>query len=185
MPPTALDLAVRRILPAIMDADVPHAVAGGLALSFHGHPRSTHDVDLNLFATEVGPVTDVFVRLGLTELPDGPKDLGLYQLHSWSLDVVEAYVDVRVDLLVGRNPFLDEVARRRIDIDYPGVERPIRCVDVESLIVQKLYSGRMLDLADVRELMTIHKDGVDVDYIRRWVAELNLSDAWSDVNERR
>ncbi|MEW6583747.1 MAG: hypothetical protein AB1416_13405, partial [Actinomycetota bacterium] len=68
MPPREppLDEKIVLLTGALRERGVPHAFGGALALAYHGEPRSTVDVDLNVFAApaEAGPVLDALRGLG-------------------------------------------------------------------------------------------------------------------------
>lgn len=51
MPPSVMIRSLQKIWPAIDAARIPVAIAGRIAMSFWGHPRSTQDIHL-LFVCE-------------------------------------------------------------------------------------------------------------------------------------
>lgn len=44
---------LERVVLALDDAGVPHALCGGLAVAVHGHVRATKDIDLVILASDV------------------------------------------------------------------------------------------------------------------------------------
>ena len=120
---------------------VPHALAGGLAVGVHGHPRATRDVDflvgkeafsktapLLVYREELSSV----VRIGLVDLLAVPTN--------------------RPDLALA------------LALPRPG-ELPV--LPVEALVMMKLDAYRPQDRADVVALLRV---GVDLAELRAFLA---------------
>jgi hypothetical protein len=122
-------------------------VLGGHAVSFHGYPRFTHDIDL-FIAPELRNAQLLLLAL---------DDFGFGGL---TLEAAELTVPVTVAL--GRAPYqidimtfikgvdLDEAWQRREPGELDGV--PVAFISKEDLIANKLAVGRPEDLADVSRL---------------------------------
>jgi len=124
----------------LSELGVPHALIGGLAVGFHGHPRATKDVDYlvgNEAFKSLQPILiyrdelkDI-VRLGVVDLVSIPTEF----------------------------PGL---------IEYLSIpkENEIPVLPVEALILMKLSAGRPQDIADVSSLLD---KGADVDNIVKYL----------------
>jgi hypothetical protein len=146
--------AVHRTLQAIVSRleqlGIPYAVAGGIALFFHGYRRFTEDVDILVSAE------------GLRQIHQHLTGLGYVPPFAGSKNLRDTESGVRIEFLVAGN--------------YPGDGKPkpvafpepetvsveiegIRFLGLASLIELKLASGtargRRRDLADVAELIRI------------------------------
>ena len=143
----ALQNDFREFLQCLNARKVAYLVLGGHAVSFHGYPRFTHDVDLFIV-----PRLDN-ARLLLLAL----EDFGFAGL---TLEAAEFTVPVTVAL--GRAPYqidimtfikgvdLEEAWRRRAQGELDGV--PVAFISKDDLIANKLAVGRPEDLADVSRL---------------------------------
>jgi hypothetical protein len=146
-----LHLALRKITQRLSELNVPYAVAGGMALFFHGFRRFTEDVDI------------LVTREGLDRLHRELEGLGYVPLFPGSKGLRDVESGIRVEFLVSG--------------DYPGDGKPkpvafpdpqqasierdgIRWLNLPTLVELKLASGltapgRLRDLADVQELIRL------------------------------
>lgn len=130
------------------DAGIPYAVAGGMALYYHGYQRFTDDLDL------------LVTRESLDEIHRRFEGLGYVVPFAGSKNLRDAETGVRVEFLIAGG--------------YPGVGKPqpiafpdpshvvveldgVKVLRLETLVELKLASGtspgRRKDLADVQELI--------------------------------
>lgn len=142
---------LRKITRRLQELNIPYAVAGGMAMFFHGFRRFTEDVDI------------LVTHEGLERVHRELEGLGYVPLFSGSKNLRDADSGVRIEFLVAG--------------DYPGDGKPkpvafpdpdqvssekdgIRCLTLPALIELKLASGmtapgRLKDLADVQELIRL------------------------------
>src|SRR6266851_572123 len=147
---SAVHKTLEGIARRLDELGIPYAIAGGMALFFHGYRRFTEDVDI-LVTPE-----------GLEEIHRRLEGLGYLPPFTGSKNLRDAEQGVRIEFLVTG--------------DYPGDGKPkpvafpnpevsgieiegIRCLRLDRLIELKLASGttpgRRRDLADVQELIRI------------------------------
>lgn len=144
--------AVCRLVARLQELKIPHAIAGGLAVSAHGHVRVTVDVDVLLTAEGLKRFKEESIGRGWVERFAGSKGLR------------DTQHNVRIDVL--------------LTDDYPGDGKPkpvrfpdpataairmddISFVSLPCLIELKLASGmsapdRLQDLADVISLIRVN-----------------------------
>lgn len=154
---------IAQAITALSEANVVYCVVGGLAVSMHGVPRTTYDLDVLVVTTHENlERVDTALRslgltpkipLALTELANDARRLAL--LESASL-VAVPYVDDAdplraVDVLV--SPPVDSVADVVARAKHVAVGRlTVPLVSVPDLIEMKRRAGRPQDLADVAHL---------------------------------
>jgi len=155
---------VRPILDAVVElhdgldaAGVPHAFGGAFALLWcTGEPRTTVDIDLNIFA----PPTDV--RRVLDALPDGivPSDDEEAQLVTSGQCRVR-FDGIPVDLFLATTPFHDDLRLHVKEHELAGRKLPfLGCND---LAVFKAFFNRRKDWADIEEMLRAGR--LDVPYV--------------------
>lgn len=137
----------------------PVVLIGGLALAAHGVLRATRDADVlgtapeflrkETWASLEKQGVAVTVRRGDVEDPL----LGVVRFHREP--------DPHVDLVVGRERWLDGVLSRRARMTLTGESIPV--VSAADLVLLKLDAGGPIDLIDVRLLLA----GPDAPAIRR------------------
>lgn len=141
--------ALRRIARRLDELGVPYAVAGGMALFFHGYRRFTEDVDI------------LVTRDGKDRAQEALTGLGYIPPSRGSKNLRDTEAGVRIEFLIAG--------------DYPGDGKPkpiafpnpsevatdingIQFLQLSTLIELKLASGmtnprRAKDLVDVQELI--------------------------------
>ena len=149
---SAVHKALEKITRRLDELGIPYAVAGGMALFFHGYRRFTEDIDL------------VFTVEGLKKFHEQLIGLGYASAFPGARKRLRSTRDgVRIDVIASG--------------EYPGDGKPkpvrfpnpleasveidgVRFATLEKLIELKLASGmtapdRLKDLADVQELIKI------------------------------
>ena len=147
---SAVHKALEKIAGKLQEHQIPYAIAGGMALFFHGYRRFTEDVDI-LVTSE-----------GLKAVDHHLLGLGYVRPFAGSRSLRDAEYGVRIEFLITGH--------------YPGDGKPkpvafprpqdsvveingIRFLRLATLIELKLASGtapgRRKDLGDVQELIRI------------------------------
>ena len=67
--------AAQDIAAALDELEIPYAIAGALAVSMHGHPRTTADVDVLLTAEGLKRFKDRWLGRGWVERVQGSKNM--------------------------------------------------------------------------------------------------------------
>ncbi len=148
---SAVHLTLRRITQRLDQLGIPYAVAGAMALFFHGFRRFTEDVHI------------LVTREGLEQVHRELEGLGYVPLFAGSRSLRDAECGVRIEFLV-TGEFPGDGKPKPVAFPDPtrsSVEREgIRWLDLPDLIELKLASGmtdpgRLKDLADVQELIRV------------------------------
>jgi hypothetical protein len=157
---SAVHQTLRKITRKLDELGVPYAVAGGMALFFHGFRRFTEDINI------------LVTREGLQKIHAELEGRGYLPLFSGSKNLRDADTGVRIEFLVAG--------------EYPGDGKPkpvafpdpaavgvvadgVLCVALPRLIEMKLASGmtnpgRMKDIGDAQELIRLF--GLPADFTR-------------------
>src|SRR5258708_2405832 len=85
---STVQAALHRIAAKLDELGIPYAVAGGLALNFHGYVRFTEDVDI------------VITKDGLKEIHDRLTGLGYRPLFNGSKNLRDTDSGVRIEFLI-------------------------------------------------------------------------------------
>jgi len=174
---------LRTIVGALEAAGIPHMIVGSFASSVHGEPRTTRDLDL-----VIDPGGEQLARL-LEALdpdayyvdPDVARDA--YRRRTM-FNVIEIATAWKLDLIIRKaRPFSIEEMRRRQVVSILGVE--VATATAEDTIIAKLEwakeSGSDRQLEDVAGILRVRGPDLDVDYIERWSAILELAEPWRRV----
>lgn len=155
-----------KLTAALDRAGIPYAVGGAIAYGIHAEPRGTSDIDINIFLpeTEGELVLDFLAELGITVEPrdrDDVRQTGQARLH-WG--------EVIVDPFFATVPFLDSSRQRVVRVEFEG--QNIAFLSAEDLVVCKVLFDRGKDWVDVRNVIAIQGEALDVDYVRSWLREM-------------
>ncbi|HET7509678.1 MAG TPA: hypothetical protein VFJ65_05445 [Solirubrobacterales bacterium] len=157
--------AIHRALTA---AKVPHAIGGALALAYYAEPRTTIDVDVNVFVpTERWPdVRDALAPLGVNVDVDEEELSRDGQVRIW-------WDRNPVDLFFSYDPFHDEMRRsaRRV----PFADETIPILSPEHLAVCKAMFDRPKDWIDIEQIL-VATDPLDLGEIETWLGRMVGSD---------
>lgn len=161
---------------------IPYALIGGLAVSVHGIPRPTHDLDFTI-ALDRGRIIELFdaaIQLGYTvseEFARGWVDqvggMPLVRVRQWLRGR-----SVDIDIFLAETRLQESLLARRSRLEVDGV--PAWVVSPEDLILLKLIASRPRDIGDVMDIL-MAQGQLDEEYLRRWATELGLLDALNRV----
>lgn len=145
-------------------AHLPHAFGGALALAYYATPRTTIDIDVNIFVTpdRFEAIARVLRRLGAERLPEGALVTRDAQFRAW-------WGRNPIDCFLVNDP-IHEAMRTAARI-VPFLNATIPILAPEHLIVAKTAFNRPKDWIDL-EQMLIACDLLDVAEIRRWLHHL-------------
>jgi hypothetical protein len=149
--------------------EVSYALIGGLAVSLHGQPRVTVDVDMIIAA-------DVSRALELTAALDGSSfrplfdDVSEVVQKAFILPLRHRSTGVKVDLAIGLSGFEQQVVARAQHLNLAGVD--VFVATPEDLLIMKLLAGRPRDEEDLEGLVIVQGDRLDWKYCRELAIKL-------------
>jgi hypothetical protein len=149
----ALDLKqeLEMLVGALGEAAVPFAVCGGIAVTIHGAPRLTDDLDLLVPATSIEAAKQIAARVGF-DVPAAPMVFGGGTPHARTVHRVSKLDEgelLTLDLIVVAGA-LEEVWRGRVLVEWEGRRVPV--VSRAGLLAMKRIAGRPKDLLDIAAL---------------------------------
>jgi hypothetical protein len=174
---------LRQIWKLLRDAEIPAAVAGGLALATWRHPRTTFDVDILVMADgpALSDLTTKLARAGFSRKNELPVDLGDTELMQFSIEPEGAFIDVQVDLLRAKSEYAREAIGRGVILGKDALGFTIKVLACEDLILFKLLAGRIIDLADAAALLRANAGALDEDLLDRLAVRLRVEAALEQV----
>lgn len=128
--------------------EVKYLVIGGYAVSIHGYPRSTKDLDVLIKLSEENAekMKKVINDFGFASLNLTIED---FMKHDFVTQL--GHEPIRIDILNDINGLdYDEAWKNRIMVNYEGVE--ISFIGYHELLKIKAIAGRPQDLADINKL---------------------------------
>lgn len=172
-----------RLVSHLDAAHVSHMVAGSVASSVHGEPRSTQDIDL-----VVDPSPSALACLVRTLLAADfyvSEDAAILALKARrQFNVIDLETGWKADLIVRKDrPFSASEFARRQPATVLGVQ--VHIATAEDVVLAKLEwakkgGGSERQLRDVRGILDAHAE-LDTAYLEHWAAELGVTRILEDV----
>ena len=164
------------IVRALDAAEVPHMVAGSLASTHHGEPRSTQDIDLVIDPSEAA-LANFVSALDRDRFYVGDAQGALERRDQFN--VIDLTTGWKVHLIICKDrPFSRSEFARRQPVVIAGVATAV--ATAEDTILAKLEwaraGGSDRQRRDVASMLTVQRDALDTDYLYRWADELGISD---------
>ena len=155
---------VERLHRALARAKIAHAFGGAIALAYYTTPRTTIDVDINVF---VGPdrydeITKLLRRIGVDRFLDASEALRAGQVRAW-------WDTNPVDLFFSHDPIHD--AMREAVRTVPFGKTTIPILAPEHLLVAKAVFNRGKDWIDIEQMLIAVPD-LDREEVERWLDRL-------------
>jgi len=155
-------------------------LAGSTASSFHGEPRTTHDIDL---VVELGEHGLPGLRAAFPEddyyYDDGAARTAVRTGRQFN--IIDMATGWKADLIIRkRRAFSKEEFQRRVMVEIEGFS--VWIASAEDVVLSKLEwsarSGSERQLRDVAGVLRLGGAGTDTEYIETWVAVLGLEPQW-------
>ena len=173
------------VAEALGSAGARFMVVGSFASTLHGEPRTTMDLDLvvDASANELNRFLDA--------LPDSrwyvDADVARKAHRVRSMfNVIDRTTGWKVDIICLRDSaFARSEFARRVATKLFGV--PVCVATAEDTVLAKLSwaqdSGSERQLRDVAGIVAMAGAQLDLGYIEKWAAELDVSGAWRRVRD--
>lgn len=169
-------------------AGITYMATGSVASMLYGIPRFTHDIDLviDVSPQQVKTLSDAFPLEDFYCPPDEVLQIECRRPHRGHFNVIHHETGFKADFYVHREDELQAwgLARRR-RIEFTA-EKGLWTAPPEYVIVRKLdyfREGRSeKHLLDIRGMLEVSGDLVDLPAIAAWAARLGLQQEWSAAN---
>ena len=159
---------------------VPYYVTGSFASSIHGEFRATADIDLVADITR-STLPALIRELDVAFAADLQQANAALAAHT-SFNLIHRTTYLKVDFFPCDNAFNRSALERAISVDLPGATESLRVSSLEDIVLAKLRWYRLggessaVQQRDVRRLIELNRNALDLEYMRRWTAVLGVDD---------
>lgn len=145
-------------------AGLPYAFGGAIALNYHREPRSTLDVDINIFV----PPERREEILDVLSAAYPIEDRGHIERQlATDGQARTRWHNTYIDIFLANTDFHASMASRRERRPFDGVEIPV--LSIEDLLVCKVLFDRAKDWLDIEAVAAAEGDKLDLAYMSRWL----------------
>ena len=175
-----------KLRTALESAAIPYFVSGSFASSAHGVPRSTNDIDI-VIAPSRSQLEELLTQFPASEFAADRED-ALDALARKSLFNIVDYASMwKVDFIIGQpTPFDASRFARRAIVEIAGVR--LYAASPEDILLTKLWWAKLAEserqVNDAAGIIQVQGEKLDVEYVERWVAALELDAQWAAARER-
>jgi hypothetical protein len=176
--------AVFEKLRAALDrVAIPYFVTGSFASSAHGVPRSTNDIDI-VIAPSRQQLTELLAEFPEEDFAASREDALEALQHRSQFNVIDYATAWKVDFIIRQStPFDASRFARREVVEIAGVR--LYAASAEDVLLTKLWWAKLGEserqLNDAVGVLQVQGGKLDVDYIDRWAAALELDEQWQIV----
>lgn len=138
-----------------------YAVIGGVAVIAYGYQRTTKDIDITVLCAleSLNEIYNIFME-GYSALLSNPD---IFFKSNFILPIKDNSTKIKIDITAGLTGFDVNIIHRRKRFKMGEAEFYI-CT-LEDLIIYKLFADRLQDKADIKELIFLNKNSIDINYL--------------------
>jgi hypothetical protein len=169
-----------KLREALESTRIPYFVTGSFASSAHGVPRSTNDIDV-----VIAPTRDQ-LRALLVQFPESDyavnSDAAFEAMNHHSLfNIIDLATLWNIDLIFKQpTPFDASRFARSEGLQIAGVR--LQTASAEDILLTKLWWAKLGEsdrqIRDAAGIIKVQGEALDVEYVERWVAALELEVQW-------
>jgi hypothetical protein len=158
-----------------------YVVVGGLAVIFHGIPRTTMDADiiLQIEGDEIPRLVEFLKENGFFASLEDMRDAFREKTHC---TVEDKESMIRLDLKGVYNEMDRRTFSRKMDFDYKGTK--VFIASAEDTIANKLVFGSEQDLRDAEGIYVRQMQRLDMDYLEEICKEMGVQEDLKRLKKR-
>ena len=171
---------LERLRGVLDDLSIPYMVTGSFASSAHGEPRATNDLDV-VIAPTPPQLEELIRRLPESQYYSNIEEARDALRRRSQFNVIDFDGMWKIDLIVKKNrPFSEREFGRRSTVKIAGVR--MQTASPEDVLISKLEWAKLAEserqLRDAAGILRVQRELLDIDYVERWIAALELEDQW-------
>lgn len=184
--PDLLELFIARL----ESAGVRHLVTGSVAATVYGEPRATHDIDLvvSLSASSRDALATAFPEAEFYVPPPEVIEAEARRDARGHFNIIHHASGLKADIYLVGDDELHAWAFGRA-LEYRIGDLTVRVAPPEYVIVRKLEfyreGGSPKHLRDIRSMLAVSADLIDLASVEDWVRRRGLIDQWSEARSAR
>lgn len=153
--------------------EIPFMFMGGLAISIWGEPRATYDIDgvIKVNKNQLEELLNEFSQKGFRYDTNAPIKI-IQSMPFITLIYQFKKRKIYIDLFLAKSEYEKQALSRRQQINLKDIN--ITLITPEDLILYKLLAGRTRDIDDIREILVMQKETLDMKYLKKWAKKLGV-----------
>jgi len=164
--PRRIDESAAAISRRLRSCGIAHALGGALAYNYFGVPRTTGDIDFNVFVSveDASAVFDCLTAIGVEVSAKAAAELERdWQVRLW-------WEGRYIDLFFAYHAFHDSCRARAVERDVTGEMVPV--LTAEDVVVFKTIFNRPRDWGDIERVLDVQREHFDIAYALHWLDDI-------------
>jgi hypothetical protein len=169
-----------KLRAALEAAEIPYFVTGSFASSAHGVPRATNDIDIVISPTR-DQLRALLAQFSPADFATNSEEVDDAFRYRSSFNIIDQITFWKVDFILRQYTGFDasRFARREI-VDIAGVR--LQTASAEDILITKLWWAKLgpseRQINDAAGVVRVQGANLDLGYVEKWVAVLELDDQW-------
>jgi hypothetical protein len=182
----SVTIVFEKVRAALDAAGISYFVTGSFASSAHGIPRSTNDIDI-VIAPSPQQMESLLEQFPETDFATDRDDVFDALRRGSLFNIVDYATMWKIDFIIRQQtPFDASRFARRGIVDIAGVM--LYTASAEDILIAKLWWAKLgeseLQIRDAAGIIQVQGENLDLGYVNRWVAALELDDQWVAARKR-
>lgn len=179
-----LEELLKEVASKLDKLDIPYAITGGIGSSFYGQPRTTHDFDIVVNLLTGKNKTKQIFNSFIKDYYVSEEAIIDSVVHRTMFNIIHHNTGIKIDCWILKDDAynMESFARRKKET-FAG--KQIYFLTPEDLILSKLLWYKVSEserqLKDVRGILEIRKDELDLKYLKKWAIKLKIDAILADV----
>lgn len=170
------------LLKKLSKLKIIYMLTGAYAVSFHGEPRATHDIDLKV-ALKLEDVDSFYENFKDGFYIDKQMIKNAIK-HQSMFNIIHLETGIKIDFWTFQNNAFDKSRQKRRQKDVFFGE-PVYIASAEDTILVKLVwfkkSQSQKHILDALGIVKVSRGKLDFNYIEGWAATLEVVDIWEKI----
>lgn len=164
---------------------IPYMIAGGSAVGFWGHIRTTMDIDIliSIHFKQIEPFLKNIKEESYVDTEEAKKAI----LNKCMFNIILNKTCFKIDIIpLKEDTYQMEMFKNRIKMNFKNKE--IFVISPEDLIISKLLwsqsaGGSERQIKDCQSIYRLNCETLNLNYIRKWIEILNLDNEFNSILE--
>ncbi len=177
---------IKNMVDAFESLNINYFITGSIASIFYGEPRFTNDIDI-VAEVETGHVNELLKLFSVKDYYLSADAIHGAIKSKQMFNIIHPASGLKVDVMISKNSDFDQSRFSRIRKCLTVKETKVNFSSPEDVIIMKMKyykdGGSEKHLRDITGMLKISKEIIDINYIEKWVNNLNLNEIWKGIQD--
>ncbi|MFB6088959.1 MAG: nucleotidyltransferase [Candidatus Aenigmatarchaeota archaeon] len=168
---------LKKVAEYLNERNIDYVVVGGLAVFFHGTPRSTMDIDF-LMKVDKNDIKSLVSFLKENDFFASERDFNLALKEESHCSMIDRESSLRLDIKGIYDKRDRKTLENKVSVNFEGTK--INIASPEDTVVNKLLFGSEQDIKDAKSII-IRQEDLDEEYIKKLTKEIGVLEDYKSL----